>query len=513
MKRYLRSFVMAAASLSVGLSNAPMAAELGTTFTLNADLTTERTEYNWQVGSAGNSDLVALFTATANNNSYSFVQRFDGLGNRLQSTDWLVEQNYVHSVGANNLGDYAVAWLVPDGNNRAVYAKVYNRSGGSKVLPFKVNTSSEPSLSYPYVAVNGVGDIVVFWSVNNNLPGTGHRLLARVFSASGAPVTGEIEVAARSTAIIGPQGVAVDRNGNFTCIWLSAGPGSDVISRRFYRNGTAMTNAAIVNTYQPGGQAGMHIAMNGAGQHVIAWESWAQDGDGYGIYAQRFNASGAKVGTEIHVSENTAGDQKDSSVGIAEDGSFAIAWIDDNRVNQPATPPSVLVRQYNSSGVPLRSADVVSAPATRGQASYTSLGMEPGGTFLVAWRDLAATTNWTDLYGRRYSMDTMPVAQTLSSGVAATGLSGATGSMRYFKLNVPTGATKLTVSLSGGTAGDADFYVRLGTPPGSTGADFSSAQSGNTESIQITGIPAGVWYVAVYGYAAYSGVSLTMTAQ
>lgn len=285
------------------------------------------------------------------------------------------------------------------------------------------------------------------------------------------------------------------------------------MTRRYARNGTPLTGITTANTYLPEGQAGMHVAINPSGQYVIAWESRGQDGDGMGIYAQRFNASGQKVGTEIHVSEATIGDQKDSSVGIADDGSFAIAWIDDNRRNVPSSQPSVMVRQYGANGTPLRSADVVATPSSGNAANYTSLGMSPDGTFLVTWRVATPGSTAFTMLGRRYAMDTTPYAQPVYSGVAVTGLSGATGTMRYFKLNVPSGATKLTISTTGGTVGDADFYVRLGNIPSSTGVDFSSTQDGSTEAIQITGIPAGVWYVGLYGYAAYSGVSLTMTAQ
>ncbi|MFN3302356.1 MAG: PPC domain-containing protein [Roseateles sp.] len=53
-------------------------------------------------------------------------------------------------------------------------------------------------------------------------------------------------------------------------------------------------------------------------------------------------------------------------------------------------------------------------------------------------------------------------AQTaLTQGVTVTGLSGAAGSTRDYTLVVPSGATGLSFTLSGGT-GDADLYVRRG---------------------------------------------------
>ena len=51
----------------------------------------------------------------------------------------------------------------------------------------------------------------------------------------------------------------------------------------------------------------------------------------------------------------------------------------------------------------------------------------------------------------------------LTNNVPVSGLSGAAGSQKYFKIDVPAGRT-LSFRLSGGT-GDADMYVRFGSRP------------------------------------------------
>ena len=98
----------------------------------------------------------------------------------------------------------------------------------------------------------------------------------------------------------------------------------------------------------------------------------------------------------------------------------------------------------------------------------------------------------------------------LTSGQAVTSLSGAAGSWKYFKITVPSGKTSLTFVTSGGT-GDEDIYVKLAAQPTTTTYDYRSIVTGNAESVSVTNPAAGDWYVGVYGYAAYSGVSLTAT--
>ena len=98
-----------------------------------------------------------------------------------------------------------------------------------------------------------------------------------------------------------------------------------------------------------------------------------------------------------------------------------------------------------------------------------------------------------------------PVA--LTKGVPVTGLSAATGGYLYYTLAVPAGATNLTFTMSGGT-GDADMYVKFGASPTDTTYDCRPYASGNAETCTFAAPSTGTYYVALKGYAAFSGVSL-----
>ena len=98
----------------------------------------------------------------------------------------------------------------------------------------------------------------------------------------------------------------------------------------------------------------------------------------------------------------------------------------------------------------------------------------------------------------------------LTSGVAVTGISGASGSMRHYRITVPTGATQLSVSTSG-TTGDADLFVRRGSQATTSTSDCESENANSTESCVIANPAAGEWYVLLYGFTSYSSVSLTAT--
>ncbi|TDR42570.1 leucyl aminopeptidase [Tahibacter aquaticus] len=96
----------------------------------------------------------------------------------------------------------------------------------------------------------------------------------------------------------------------------------------------------------------------------------------------------------------------------------------------------------------------------------------------------------------------------LSNGVARTGIGGARNSSQVFTLVVPAGARNLKFVTSGGS-GDADLYAKLGSAPTTTSYTCRSEGGTNSETCTITNVQAGTYHVLVYGYAAYSGLSLT----
>lgn len=96
----------------------------------------------------------------------------------------------------------------------------------------------------------------------------------------------------------------------------------------------------------------------------------------------------------------------------------------------------------------------------------------------------------------------------LSNNVPVSGLSGATGSETFFRLDVPAGQTTATFTISGGT-GDADLYVQFGVHPTQQSYACRPFKNGNAETCTFSPPQAGTYYVMLHGYSAYSGVTLT----
>ena len=92
-------------------------------------------------------------------------------------------------------------------------------------------------------------------------------------------------------------------------------------------------------------------AMDEVGDYVIVWVSNNQDGQGLGIYAQRYDHTGTPVGGEFRVNQTTANDQTTPSVAMDQQGDFVVTWASNN---QDGNGWGVYARRYDLNGNALR---------------------------------------------------------------------------------------------------------------------------------------------------------------
>jgi len=138
-----------------------------------------------------------------------------------------------------------------------------------------------------------------------------------------------------------------------------------------------------VNTYTLGNQERPSVGVSTTGSFVIVWtSSGTEDIEHEGVFAQRYDAGGKPVGSEIHVS-NSCYEYCTPSVGVAPDGSFVIAWF----VNPTGGVVDILIKRYDSEGHEL----TVSVSSSSGigsvfhNASHPSIGITSEGGFVIVW--------------------------------------------------------------------------------------------------------------------------------
>ncbi|MCA9061894.1 MAG: DUF2341 domain-containing protein [Planctomycetaceae bacterium] len=156
-------------------------------------------------------------------------------------------------------------------------------------------------------------------------------------------------------------------------------------------------------------QESPEVAMAADGSYVIVWQSLGQDSSGYGIYGQRYDAAGNRIGNEFRINTSVAGDQMGPKVAMDEAGNFVVTWNGQSLSSDPNAARDVFARVYAASGTPLSGEFVVNTTITGDQAG-TSVAMDgQTGEFLIAWAD-ERPDGTTDITGRRFALSGMPLS-------------------------------------------------------------------------------------------------------
>ena len=143
----------------------------------------------------------------------------------------------------------------------------------------------------------------------------------------------------------------MDADGDFVIAWQSSGQdgsGYGIYAQRYNAAGVAQGSEFQVNTYTTNIQSTPSIGMDADGDFVITWQSYTQDGNRYGIYAQRYNAAGVAQGPEFPVNSFTTSDQKIPSIAMDAAGDFVITW---QSYGQDGSIWGIYAQRYNAAGV------------------------------------------------------------------------------------------------------------------------------------------------------------------
>ncbi len=117
--------------------------------------------------------------------------------------------------------------------------------------------------------------------------------------------------------------------GGFVVTWQSAGQdgsGYGVYGQRYSASGVISGGEFPINTFTANAQAAPAVARLIDGGFVVTWHSAGQDGSGNGVYGQRYSASGVISGGEFPINTFTANTQAAPAVAGLVDGGFAVTW-------------------------------------------------------------------------------------------------------------------------------------------------------------------------------------------
>ena len=140
--------------------------------------------------------------------------------------------------------------------------------------------------------------------------------------------------------------------------------------------------------------------MDAAGDFVIAWGSSGQDGSGYGIFAQRYDKTGAAQGTEFRVNSYTTGNQGIPEVAMDSTGDFYADHVGQQQSGWQRLwhLRTALQRGRNRS----KTLNSKSTAATGHQEDPT-IAMDAAGTFVIAWNSYLQDGSQWGIFAQRFN--------------------------------------------------------------------------------------------------------------
>jgi endonuclease/exonuclease/phosphatase family metal-dependent hydrolase len=122
---------------------------------------------------------------------------------------------------------------------------------------------------------------------------------------------------------------------------------------------------------------------------------------------------------------------------------------------------------------------------------------------------LSSGTWYVSVYGYSTATYALTPARTTGASGAQTLLdttdTANAGAWKNYTVTVPTGKTKMTVTMTGSN-GDADLYIKKAAPPTASSYDFRPYLDGSNETVVINAtttppLSSGTWFIAVNGYS------------
>jgi hypothetical protein len=234
------------------------------------------------------------------------------------------------SIAMDSNGNFVIAWesLGQDNGGFGVYAKRYNNAGIVQGTEFLVNIYSNTNQLEASAAMDSNGNFVIVWH-SDFQDGSAGGIYAQRYNSTGVAQGSEFQVNNYTTYTQTHPSVAMDSNGNFAVAWLSDeqdGSSFGIYVQRYNSSGVTQGSEFPVNTFTTGVQTYPVIAMSSDGHFIITWMSYSQDGSSSGIYAQAFDNTGITQGSEFRINTYTTGSQEYQAVGMDSGGNFVVAW-------------------------------------------------------------------------------------------------------------------------------------------------------------------------------------------
>ncbi len=211
-------------------------------------------------------------------------------------------------------GGFAAAWTQGNFGDQDVRYATYSASGTRQMLFDGLASNSSGNHRMADIAQLDNGNIVIAWQ--RDLLNGNKATRAKIVTETGATVVSEFSVNSNTAGDELRPSVTVLANGNFVVAWDQSG---DQQFRIFAPDATPVTSDIFQSSLAGNAEV---KALNDGGFLMVGIDS------GSDLSAQRYDASGATVGSLFQVNTTTVDNQFLPAVAVNDDGRALVLWED-----------------------------------------------------------------------------------------------------------------------------------------------------------------------------------------
>jgi hypothetical protein len=236
----------------------------------------------------------------------------------------------------------------------------------------------------PVVALGADGSRVV---VTLEQSSDGQRIVGQRYGADGSAVNDKF-VIGESTATVYHIRIAMNDRGDFVVAWNAD---ARYHARKYSHNGNA-TDVLLVGlpTHVHYVNDPPAVGIDGRGNFTVVWAEQSGPSWPAQLLMQRISADGTTLGSISHVSGVPVDNQTQPAIAMNEAGDYVVAWFNMNNTPPPLTvnwkpSPQISARRFNASGEAIGESFRVDSGSLPSSVIQPSVDMNSRGEFVVGW--------------------------------------------------------------------------------------------------------------------------------